>query len=115
MCCSFNIRAAEDIFQGETFAKLVSDRQKFDKNSSFVDTTLPKKYTLNNEPTTLPGRNKGLILMLDAHTDLLNSGSVNSDQEGFLGLVICFPFKNDLKNLTGNIIYENLISHLDQI
>jgi len=71
--------------------------QQFDKNSSFMDKTLPKNYILNNEPQALPGRNKGLILMLNAHTDLLNSGSVSSDQQGFLGLVInAFSFVKDL-------------------
>ena len=95
MCCSFNIRAAEDIFQGQTYSKLVSQLQAIDKNASFGDSTPPKKYMLNKEPTTLPGRNKGLVLMLDAHTNLFAAGSVDSDYKGFIGLVSpsgSFPF-----------------------
>jgi len=95
MCCSFNIRGAEEIFKGQTYSKLVSQLQVIDKNASFADSTLPKKYMRNKEPTTLPGRNKGLVLMLDAHTDLLAAGSVDSDYKGFTGLVSpsgSFPF-----------------------
>ena len=95
MCCSFNIRAAEDIFQGAVYPQLVSKLQTIDKNASFGDSKLPKKYVDNGEPTTLPGKNKGLVLMLDAHTDTFASGSVDSDYKGFTGLIApsgTFPF-----------------------
>jgi len=87
MCCSFNIRAADEIFKGKAFSGLVMKQQNLDKNLTFMDTTLPKKYRDNKEPKTLPGRNKGLVLMLDAHSDLFNQGSVSSDFQGFYGLV----------------------------
>jgi hypothetical protein len=41
----------------------------------------------NEEPTTVPGRNKGLVLMLDAHSDQLSPGSVDSDFRGFSAVV----------------------------
>ena len=31
--------------------------------------------------------NKGLIVMLDAHNDLMSGGSVETDFEGFAGLI----------------------------
>ena len=95
MCCSFNIKAAEDIFQGQTYPQIVTQLQQEDKNSSFRDNTLPKAYLDNQEPTTLPGRNKGLVLMIDAHTNLFAASSVNSDYQGFMGLISSsgsFPF-----------------------
>jgi amiloride-sensitive sodium channel len=95
MCCSFNIKAADDIFNGETYPKLVTKLQEADKNLSF-GTTKGLKQTLSDQDLeVIPGRNKGLVLMLDAHTDLLSPGSVDSDYEGFLGLISpkdSFPF-----------------------
>ena len=35
MCCSFNMKAAEEIFIGATFSTLVQDLQEQDKNNSF--------------------------------------------------------------------------------
>ncbi len=95
MCCSFNIREAEYIFQGKTFPRLVSKLQMDDKNASFGNSIPPLKYTSSKEPTTLPGRNKGLVLMIDAHADIVAASSVNSDFKGFIGLVSpsgSFPF-----------------------
>jgi len=87
MCCSFNMKAAEDIFQGKTYSKLVTELQNSDKLAAFTDSQVTKSYADNNEPKTLPGRNKGLLLMLDAHSDLFAAGSVDSDYEGFSGLI----------------------------
>jgi hypothetical protein len=33
------------------------------------------------------GKQKGLVLMLDAHSDVLSPGSVDNDFEGFTGLI----------------------------
>ena len=35
MCCSFNMKAAKDIFRGETYSKLIQDLQQSDKINSF--------------------------------------------------------------------------------
>ncbi len=74
---------------------LITKLQNNDKNTSFADSKLPKKYVIAKEPKTIPGRNKGLVLMLDAHTDLFAENSVDSDYKGFIGLVSpsgSFPF-----------------------
>ncbi len=41
----------------------------------------------NSEPTSEVGKKKGLVVLLDAHSDILSPGSVDSDFEGFTGLV----------------------------
>lgn len=95
MCCSFNIDAANEIFNGDTYPALVKKLQDTDKNISFGSSTPPNYYVDNGEPTTLPGKNKGLVLMLDAHTDLMAAGSVGTDFKEFTGLVGppgSFPF-----------------------
>ena len=87
MCCSFNMKAADQIFKGTEFPQLVKSLQNSDKNLSFTDSTLPKYYVDNKEPKTLPGRIKGLLLILDAHSNMFSSGSVDSDFEGFTGYI----------------------------
>lgn len=87
MCCSFNMKAADEIFKGSEFPDLIKSLQASDKNLSFTDSTLPKYYVNNKEPKTLPGRSKGLLLILDAHSDMFSSGSVDSDFESFSGYI----------------------------
>ncbi len=48
---------------------------------------MPKYYVDKKEPKTLPGRSKGLVLVLDAHTDMFSAGSVESDFDGFAGYI----------------------------
>ena len=70
MCCSFNMKSAEDIFSGKSFPSLIKSLQETDNSNSFEESELPNYFVQNKEPTTASGRNKGLFLMLDAHTDL---------------------------------------------
>ena len=87
MCCSFNMKAAKDIFRGETYSKLIQDLQQSDKNNSFETGQLPSSNVYNNEPKTQPGRNRGLTVVLDAHADIFSVGSVEVDNSGFMGLI----------------------------
>jgi hypothetical protein len=48
---------------------------------------IPDWYAQDNEPKTIPGRNKGLYLMLDAHTELLSTASMESDYTSFKVLI----------------------------
>ena len=66
-----------------------------DKSNAFTNSELPNSYVNNNEPQVQPGQNKGLYLMLDAHSDLFSASSVDSDIAGFIGLIHpkgAFPF-----------------------
>ena len=60
-----------------------------------VDSLLPDWYTRGNEPKTVPGRNKGLYVMLDAHSDMFAPTSMDQDYTSFTGLISNrggFPF-----------------------
>ena len=95
MCCSFNMKAADEIFQGHTYPMLVKTLQTYDKEHAYSNSTLPDDFAKKLEPTTIPGRNKGLVLILDAHSDLFSPASVDSNINGFIGFVgpkNSFPF-----------------------
>jgi hypothetical protein len=87
ICCAFNMKAADKIFQSGDYSTIVKQLQDTDRSNSLTDSTKPKSYLSKNEPTTLPGRTKGLVLMIDAHSDLFAAGSVDTDYDGFLGLI----------------------------
>jgi len=87
MCCSFNIQAADSIFLSGTFTKQLKKMQVNDKNYSVIESKLPVQYKMNNEPKTSSGRNKGLVLILDAHSNLFAPGSVDTNFNGFMGLI----------------------------
>jgi hypothetical protein len=47
---------------------------------------MPTNYEKTGEPRAVTGRNKGLSLLIDAYSNSLAAGSVNSDFRGFIGL-----------------------------
>ena len=87
MCCSFNMEKAEKIFRKGKYGNMVSTMQETDKLGSFDNTSFPTWYTEQEEPSTQPGQNKGLMLVLDAHTDKVSSGSVSDNFKGFVTVV----------------------------
>jgi hypothetical protein len=87
MCCSFNMKAADDIYVKSKYRDMLQAMQGSDKKASFLSSTLPNYYVENGEPKTIPGRNKGLVLMLDTHSDWLASSSMDADFKGFTAFV----------------------------
>jgi len=87
MCCSFNMKAADEIFQQATYSKLVKEHQNSDSESAFIDSSIPSWYSDENEPKIQPGINKGLTLLIDAHNDILAQSSVETDYSGFTGII----------------------------
>ncbi len=87
MCCTFNMKAAEDIFRGKIYSELVASRQREDNFSAFANISDATWYFTREEPKSMSGVAKGLYLMLDAHYDLLEDGSVDSDFWGFTGII----------------------------
>jgi hypothetical protein len=83
MCCSFNMKAANEIYVESEFRELLIEMQQTDKVASFLPSAVPKGYAQRGEPKTIPGRNKGLVLLLDAHSDWLTPGSVEGDFNEF--------------------------------
>jgi len=97
MCCSFNMKAADEIFLGDTYPSLLKELQDSDKNESFTESKKPLWYTKSDEPKSLPGRNKGLVLVIDSHSDLFSAGSLDVDYDSFMGLISpsgSFPLMN---------------------
>jgi Amiloride-sensitive sodium channel len=87
MCCSFNMKAATEIFRDGPYPEIITELQTVDDEQAFIDSSVPIWYSSKSEPTTLPGRNKGLLLLLDAHMDQFATASVNTDYDGFMGLI----------------------------
>ena len=48
---------------------------------------MPGNFASGEEPLSQPGRNKGLKVLLDAHTNLLSAGSTESVYEGFIASI----------------------------
>lgn len=95
LCCSFNVDDPEELFSGQKFSGLISDLDTQDREDAFTSSDLPKSYVDGGEPKVQPGQNKGLYIVLDAHSDLFSASSVDSDNQGFVGLVHpkgAFPF-----------------------
>ena len=89
MCCTFNFKAAEDLFLGETYSQLITNIQTLDGNSELIAKV--------GKPATEPGQNKGLLVVLDLHSDILSASSVESETQGFVGLITQggnFPQRN---------------------
>ena len=61
---------------------------------------LPDFYINKKEPKTQSGRNMGLKLVLDAHSDVVEAFSISRDFEGLLAL-ITEPGNFPLTNLRG--------------
>ena len=87
MCCAFNLQRAEKIFVQSNFAKNVQNLQGQDKKNSYVSGKKPKWYKDDEEPKSQVGTNKGLRVVLDAHTNLIADSSVREDFQGFIAIV----------------------------
>jgi len=84
------MKAADDIFNSGAYTKLITKMQNVEntvKNGAMQDGYF--------KPYSLPGRKKGLLIILDAQTRYLSTSSVDSDFNSFSGLV----------NPTGNFPY----------
>jgi len=87
ICCSFNIKAANEIYKYQRYSKKITDLQSADAAASVTNSTIPEWYIRQREPTSLPGRGQGLFLMLDAHSNFLSRTTLHNDFDGFTGLI----------------------------
>ena len=83
MCCSFNMKKANEMFKANQYQKLVDLMQAGDKKQSLED----DKENWNRNPIPQEGRDKGLELVLDAHRDIISGGTVMEDFEGFFAII----------------------------
>ena len=86
MCCTFNMDAAEDIFQKSTYLELVMEKQQENNLLSFDDFTIPESYQMDTKKA-MPGINKGLTVLIDSHNDLIGSTSIDTDYSSFTAVV----------------------------
>ena len=112
MCCSFNIEKAENIFQESSYRTMINSMQIVDRKFSKFSTIPKASYILNEEPIPQAGVNKGLSLVLDAHTNLLAPGSVREDFQGFIAIIgskTQYPL-SEQKNIRIRPGYDNQIA-----
>ena len=87
MCCSFNMEKAENILKESKYAYAISSRQKDEMQNGFEESQLPDWYAEDNEPKPEAGRNKGLTLVVDRHSNMLSASTVMDNFQGFVTVV----------------------------
>ena len=86
MCCTFNMKKADEMFKASQYQKMVQSLQTRDKENSF-ENNLRKELKWSGEPIPQVGRKKGLQLVLDAHSDQISGGTVPEDFDGFYAVI----------------------------
>ncbi len=87
MCCTFNMKAADKIYIETTYRNMLEKRQDMDKSLSYQNIKLSQEYVDKGEPKTIAGQNKGLILLLDTHSNQAVPGSLDGDFSGFTAVI----------------------------
>jgi len=86
MCCTFNMKKAENILKGSKYKDAIALGQSKDSQRGFrgnEDVRNNTRWFINNEPNTEPGIGKGLTLVVDAHSNRISSASVFDNFHGF--------------------------------
>jgi hypothetical protein len=65
---------------GETYPKLIQALQQREKRTA-------SQQILERNLKTEPGKGKGLLVVLDSHSDVLSASSLDSETIGFAGLL----------------------------
>ena len=87
MCCSFNMDKANAMLKDSKYTKVVSRRQSEEKKNGFEMNDTPEWFKKKGEPKPESGRNKGLSLVLDRHSDKLSPSTVMDNFNGFLAII----------------------------
>jgi hypothetical protein len=77
----------ESILKESKYKKAISLRQSDDAKNGFDPSETPKWYTDNKEPIPEAGRDKGLTLVLDGHSNRLSRATVPDNFRGFVTVV----------------------------
>ena len=86
MCCSFNMKKAEEMFKDSQYQTLIHKMQSEDFSQSIPIYTNNDDIT-DDQFTPEAGRNKGLQLVLDAHAEKVSGGTIQSDFDGFYATI----------------------------
>ena len=87
MCCSFNMEKAERILKESKYTDAISMVQEEEKERGFEISEIPGWFSNNNEPKSEAGRNKGLTLVVDRHSNKLSASTVMDNFQGFVTVV----------------------------
>merc|ERR1719350_2591913 len=89
MCCTFNALAAEEIYRESKFSKSVADLQRENLKDSFEAPAIqPERWgEEGEEPRPEIGKNRGLTLIIDTHSNILSPSTIQDDFEGFMSIV----------------------------
>ena len=87
ICCSFNMKKADKILKESRYTEAIRQRQSRDAAFAFETKHPPSWYMANEEPYPQAGRNKGLTLIIDGHSNKVSSGTVKENFDGFITLV----------------------------
>ena len=87
MCCTFNMEKADEILKNSKYTDVISKRQMDDAENAFDPAEVPEWYINDVEPTPESGRNKGLKLIVDGHSNLQSAGTVKENFDGFITLI----------------------------
>ena len=67
------------LYNVNRYQDMVGRKQEEDLSQSFGNQSDSQWFFDGNEPTSKSGKNKGLTLILDAHTDIVETGTVSDD------------------------------------
>jgi len=87
LCCSFNMKTADEIYVESTFRDTLQAMQNTDKINSFISSTPPTEYIQSDQPQTVSGVKKGLRVLLDSRSDWLFPGSFDADFRTFTAAI----------------------------
>ncbi len=75
ICCSFNMKAANEIYVKSRYRDALETMQNVDKLAALLPTSIPTDYAKSQEPKTISGIYKGLLLVIDSHSNWIVPGS----------------------------------------
>ena len=85
MCCAFNMEKADAILKQSRYTSALSEMQKQDLKYVFEnDVSSNETSTGKKDFKTQPGQDKGLRLVLDAHTERVSKSTVYDNFRGFV-------------------------------
>ena len=85
MCCSFNMEAAEKVYKKSRYTESLKKLQTRDKELSFQYVNEEQLELEQIKPEA--GLDEGLTVILDAHRELISSGTVFDNFRGFVAKV----------------------------
>ena len=112
MCCSFNHEKAEKVFKPSKFSNMISEMQTHEKRMGAAPPHVPDWYTSKQEPFPETGRDYGLTLVVDAHTNKLSQSSVSETFEGFI-TAVDENSKYPATSLSGLVARPGFVSNIE--